>query len=288
MNKIITHNGIFHADEVFACATLQRFYGSDVPIVRTRNRGVIAAAQSEELTAVVDVGGQFNLFKSNFDHHQKDFDGKRINGTPFSSFGLVWNWFAPKFYPISVVEMVDRWLVEKIDAVDCGVAAKTEEYTVSHIISSFNVNFDESLAETARFHDALSVASAILERVIARANAAKAGEDYVRSKLEDQSPSKLLLLGKFAPWQSIVVKEHPEILYVVFPDISGTWRIQAVPDAEDSFGMRKPLPAEWVEGKPMVEGHPVEDFIFCHKGLFIAGTRGLESATLLAYQALEA
>lgn len=282
MNKIITHNGIFHADEVFACTTIQRFYGSDVPIVRTRNREIIMAAQEDELTAVVDVGGLFNLFKSNFDHHQKSFDGKRPNGVPFSSFGLVWNWFAPKFFDKSVVEMVDSWLVEKIDAVDCGVAAKTEEYTVSHVISSFNANFDEGVYEDDRFHDALSVARTILERVISRATAAKAGEDYVRSRLEFQARSQILLLNKFAPWQNVVIKEYPEILYVVFPDISGTWRIQAVPNAENSFGMRKPLPAEWVEGKP------VEDFIFCHKGRFIAGTRCIESALMLAYEAIAA
>lgn len=282
MNKIITHNGVFHADEVFACATIQRFYGTDITLVRTRDKDVIAAAQDDELTAVVDVGGVLSIFKSNFDHHQKDFNGKRPNGVPFSSFGLVWNWFAPQFYPQSVVEMVDHWLVEKIDAVDCGVAAKTEEYTVSHIISSFNANFDEGVHDTQRFHDALFVARQILERVIARAIAAKDGEDYVRSRLEFQVKSQVLLLNKFAPWQNIVIKEYPEILYVVFPDISGTWRIQAVPDAEDSFGMRKPLPAEWVEGKP------VEDFIFCHKGRFIAGTRCIESAIILAYKALVA
>jgi uncharacterized UPF0160 family protein len=275
MNKIITHSGIFHADEVFAVATIRKFFGR-VPVIRTRDADIIRDAQLFDSGVVVDVGSYYDPQMGCFDHHQKNFTCKRENGIPFSSFGLVWNWYAGMFMPESVCDLVDQWLVQKIDAVDCGVAEKTSEYTVSHIISSFNPCAGEECDADEQFMQAVTVATQTLNRVIVRAVAEEYNASYIRSVVAEQQGDRVLVLDKFCPWQKIVINEAPEVLFVVFPDVSGTWRIQAVPDAEGSFGMRKALPEEWVEGKPM------EDFIFCHKNLFIAGCDTKESAIILA------
>lgn len=279
MNKVVTHSGVFHADEVFAVAMLKKFFGDDLEIVRTRDASVIKDAQLFEDAIVVDVGLYYDPVMSCFDHHQRNFASvstKRDNGVPFSSFGLVWDWYAHRYLSESVCASVDQWLVQKIDAVDCGVAEKTSEYTVSRIISSFNPRSSEELNADEQFMLAVNVATQILDRAIARAVDEEIGDEYIKKVVAEQQGYKVLTFDKFYPWQKIVVNNAPEALFVVFPDVSGTWRIQAVPDSENSFGMRKALPEEWVEGKP------VEDFIFCHKGLFIAGCKSKESALILA------
>lgn len=67
MKKIITHSGVFHADEVFAIALLFEIRGK-VPLVRTRT------ITDEDLNNpdiwVLDVGKQLDPVLHNFDHHQ--------------------------------------------------------------------------------------------------------------------------------------------------------------------------------------------------------------------------
>ena len=65
--RIITHDGRFHADETMAVAILKEFLG-DIPVQRTRN------VSSEELADpavwVVDVGSVLDPNNRCFDHHQ--------------------------------------------------------------------------------------------------------------------------------------------------------------------------------------------------------------------------
>src|SRR3989338_5197622 len=88
---IITHDGKFHADDVFAVATLLlilRRESPSVSIVRSRDSALVARADF-----VIDVGGQYNEEKNRFDHHQIGGAGERKNGIPFAAFGLVWKKF---------------------------------------------------------------------------------------------------------------------------------------------------------------------------------------------------
>ena len=67
IKKIITHDGQFHADEVFAVALLLRVFGL-VPVVRTR---VVTKEDLDDPEIwVLDQYGQYDRLKHNFDHHQ--------------------------------------------------------------------------------------------------------------------------------------------------------------------------------------------------------------------------
>ena len=70
--KIITHDGIFHADEVFAVALLNIFLvdSMSIPVTRTRNPKLIEQAIDDPNTFVLDVGGIFDQDRLAFDHHQ--------------------------------------------------------------------------------------------------------------------------------------------------------------------------------------------------------------------------
>lgn len=64
--KIATHNGKFHADEVFAVSLLRRLDRfKDAEIIRTRDAELLKTAD-----VVVDVGGQYDPLTHRYDHHQ--------------------------------------------------------------------------------------------------------------------------------------------------------------------------------------------------------------------------
>jgi len=68
--KIITHSGNFHADDIFAVATIALILdrdGEKYEITRTRDESVIATGDY-----VVDVGGEHDPEIDHFDHHQKN------------------------------------------------------------------------------------------------------------------------------------------------------------------------------------------------------------------------
>jgi len=79
---IATHDGNFHADDVFSIAALKAVFPT-FTLIRTRDLTLIAKAD-----IVIDVGGEHNEDTGRFDHHQRGGAGARENGIPFSSFGL--------------------------------------------------------------------------------------------------------------------------------------------------------------------------------------------------------
>ncbi len=85
---IVTHSSKFHPDDVFGVATLllvMEKENTKVTVVRSRDADIVAHADY-----AVDVGGEYDSVRGRFDHHQIGGAGKRDNGIPYASFGLVW------------------------------------------------------------------------------------------------------------------------------------------------------------------------------------------------------
>jgi uncharacterized UPF0160 family protein len=63
-------------------------------------------------------------------------------------------------------------------------------------------------------------------------------------------------------------------LYVLYPDESGKWRIQAVPVSSGSFDSRKALPQEWrgLRDDALSSATGVPGCIFIHASGFIGGS----------------
>lgn len=78
--NLITHGGIFHADEIFATVILAKANpDKELRLCRTFN---VDNAQAGAI--VYDIGG------GRFDHHQRGGNGCRENGVPFAAAGLIW------------------------------------------------------------------------------------------------------------------------------------------------------------------------------------------------------
>ena len=68
ITKIVTHDGIFHADEVFAIALIKTVVSRHIPVVRSRE--ISEEDFANENVWIIDVGRRHQPELNNLDHHQ--------------------------------------------------------------------------------------------------------------------------------------------------------------------------------------------------------------------------
>jgi uncharacterized UPF0160 family protein len=284
---IATHNGNFHADDVFSIAALKCIFPS-FKLIRTRDLEIITKAD-----IVIDVGGEYDPDTGRFDHHQRGGAGERENGIPFSSFGLIWQKYGLEICQGNqeVANSVDSGLVSTIDAIDCGhVEGVAQGISLSQTISMFNPTWQEASDFDSCFDEAVDFASRVLTRFIASANGGISAKDIVAKAINDAEDPRVIVLDKYTPWKRTVHALSAEALYMVYPSPSGQWRIQTVPVELGSFEDRKPLPKQWagLSDDALKDVTGIDDAMFCHNGLFIAGAESFESTMKMASIALKA
>ena len=283
---IATHNGNFHADDVFSVAAFKSLFSS-FKLIRTRDLELIAKAD-----IVIDVGGVYDAESDRFDHHQRGGAGERENGIPFSSFGLIWQKYGLEICQGNqeVANAVDAGLVSTIDAIDCGHAVGVSSgISLSHTISMFNPTWQEDSHFDTCFDEAVDFASRVLARFIASANGGISAKEIVAKAIENAEDPRVIVLEKYIPWKRTVHALSKEALYMVYPSQTGQWRIQAVPVEPGSFEDRKSLPKPWagLSDQALQEVTGIDDAMFCHNGLFIAGAESFASTMKMASIALQ-
>jgi uncharacterized UPF0160 family protein len=272
---IATHDGSFHADEVFAIAALS-LLDEPIEVVRTRAHDALAAADLR-----VDVGFRDDPATGDFDHHQRDFDAIRANGVRYAAFGLVWREFGARVCDgdQQVADAVDETLVQAVDANDTGqqltqaLIEGPRPLTINGIIGGFNARWDEDLTveqEQARFDGAVALARGILQREMASAASGRRSVRVVREAIAAAPDPRVVELPVNAPWKQVLVPEAPEALFVIYPKRHG-FGLNAVPRELGSFENRRDLPAEWggLEGADLIAVTGVPDARFCHAKRFL-------------------
>lgn len=287
---IVTHDGDFHPDEVFACAVI-KLLAPYLRIIRSRDTKVIAKAKY-----AIDVSCLYNPVNGRFDHHQDDPSLVRPNGIKYAAFGLVWKHFGQYLCKSQCLdeaqeiwEIIETQLVQKIDALDNW---QGDEYPndISQAILDFMPTWDSKPSQheiNTAFHKALEFAQTILKNAIEKTRASVKAKKLIKSALKFRTLNEILVLDKPLPWRDWLPKLNEEVKLVVFPAIDGNWRVQSVPTAPDSQQIKVPLPQSWVESGdefPQVSG--VNDAYFVHKERFVACTRTQQGAIKLAKQAL--
>ncbi len=289
---VATHDGSFHADEVFAIAALG-LLGEPVEVIRTRDREAVAQADLR-----VDVGFRDDARNGDFDHHQREFDAVRDNGVRFASFGLIWRAFGTRVCEGDgeVAAAVDASLVQAVDANDTGqqltrsLIDGVRPMTANAIIGGFNARWDETLSgeqERARFDAAVALARGILERELGSAASGQRAHQIVRTAITAATDPRVVQLPVNAPWKLVLVPEAPDALFVIYPKRQG-YGLEAVPRELGSFENRCDLPAAWGgrEGADLVAVTGVPDALFCHAKRFLAVARSREGVERLVALAL--
>lgn len=282
---IATHNGNFHADDVFSVAAIKSIFPS-FTLIRTRDLELIANAD-----IVIDVGGEHDPDRDRFDHHQRGGAGERENGIPYSSFGLIWQKYGLQICQGNqdVANAVDAGLVSTIDAIDCGhVEGVSTGISLSQTISMFNPTWQEDSHFDTCFDEAVDFASRVLTRFIVSANGGISAKEIVAKAIDNAEDPRVIVLDKYIPWKKTVHALSEKALYMVYPSQTGQWRIQTVPVEPGSFEDRKSLPQQWagLSDNELKQVTGIDDAMFCHNGLFIAGAETFESTMKMASMAL--
>jgi len=301
--KIIVHDSGFHADDVFAVATLLLHLGNEnVEITRSRNPEIIETGDY-----IVDVGLIYDEEKNLFDHHQKGGAGERENGIPYASFGLVWKKFGKELCGSEeAARMLDEIVVQPIDAVDNGVDICKEVfvdikfYGVDEIVHSFEPTWKESEDDLdTRFLNAVSFAKNVLKREIKKIVDEVEAQNNIRNIYSNLEDKKIIILEKEHKYgrflSTYTLSEFPEPVYYVHyrkkpnEKTPTDWQVVAVTASKNSLELRKPFPESWagLTGKDLVSITGVEDAYLCHKGAFMCLAGSKEGAIKLAKLALE-
>lgn len=297
-DKLITHSGSFHSDDVFAAATLHLYYKKikkSYRLIRTVNSEIIKTG-----TIVFDIGGEYDEEKNLFDHHQKGGAGKRENGIPYAAFGLVWKKFGSIICENEEIsKLIDIHLVQAIDAGDNGVNISSNIYDgvhpvfVQNLLQSFNPTYKEDYISTdKRFDEAMSIAMLYLERVIHQTKIQYNISQHVKEIYHNQDNKEILIVEEsFGRNElTIAVNDLVSVLYFIYPSKrEDGWNICAARVSLDSFESKKPFPESWrgLQGENLAKISGVETAYFCHNSGFLCAAKTREDAVLLAKKSLE-
>jgi uncharacterized UPF0160 family protein len=287
-NKIlITHNGTFHADDLFATATLSILNNGNIKIIRTRDQEIIKKGDY-----VYDVGGEYDVLRNRFDHHQKGGAGARDNGIPYSSFGLIWKTYGEQICGSKeVAQKIDERLVSPIDANDNGINLfdiknEVAPYTLQDMLFSFRPSWKEKQDYDTIFLNLVPIAKKIIIREIIKTRDDLEAYSFVHKAYEESFDKRIIILNGNYPWGEII-DLYKEPLYIISMK-NNLWRVEAVRKEKYNFETRKPFPESWAgkRDQELVDATGVSDAIFCHNGRFLAVAKSKEGAMKLAEKAL--
>lgn len=311
--KLYTHDGIFHADDVFAAALLS-LINENIKVTR----GPDTEVPEGNDWIVFDIGG------GELDHHLPE--NKEANGfhpdteIPYASCGLVWKKYykevlksqnCPENYYDIVYRRLEKSLIIGIDAADNGtnplavslnhmpnipddqkkelIYNAAYGFTVTQMIKDFNPPWNSTYNVNDAFNDAVSFARDILlnrlDSIISQLDA----RDYVNSCISF-SAKHIMIMDRFAPWENLV-NGHPydpkarDIWYVVYPAMRGGWNVHcALTDTDDRTSYRHPFPKEWygLRYADLQKVCGIRTAQFCHISGFLAGCETEEDALAMA------
>jgi len=292
----ITHNGAFHADDLFATATLSILNNGNIKIIRTRDSKVL-----EKGDFVYDVGGENDSERNKFDHHQKGGGGVRDNGIPYAAFGLVWKKYGEQICGSKeVARYIENKIVCSIDASDVGfdiikpLIKDVYKYSAESIFLSESPTWKEDNSGIDLiFKKQVDKIVPLLKREI---KIAKDDIDGINKLTEFYSSSRdkrIVVAENDFPRYLLqdTLSKLSEPIYLVYPSSkSKSWKVEAIKKSPETMESRKLFPESW---RGFLNGDPkskeiigINDVIFTHPTGFYAQVKTKEGAIALAEKAL--
>lgn len=304
---VVTHGGVFHADEVFGTAILLIVsLGTVGPLKICRTFKVPDDIEYNKI--VFDIGG------GRFDHHQTKREyrdcNERFSIFPYAAAGLLWREFGKHaiikildYFESEIIEklenkdidriwkQVDQYLFEAIDAADNGVELNDDIRRiqgVSYLISTFNPSWNskkekEKELQERGFYEAVEMALSILYNEVRKFASFDEAEGVVYDAFINNTDKGVMSLDRFCPWQEHLSRFDvaKTTKCVEFPSNRGGYNVQMVPVEPGSFETMVHPPKEWcgAEEKDLPKG-----MTFCHPTGFLFATKDKESALAYAEQ----
>lgn len=298
----VTHDGAFHADDVFCAVVLLRH---GYVIKRSRLSTDMLAAN-----IVFDEGDRYNPFLGRYDHHQHGGAGLRSNGIPYAAVGLLWQDFGVSFCASlmcagqagnaeRVAFLVDQRLIQHIDAFDNAFALVGQvgshgvhPFQAVASISLFLPQWNEATSMEVAFELAVEYAQTMLYRMVASCVATVLAEPLIAKALEVLPAWHIVELPRYLPWGEVarqVVDAQRDIWYVLFPAEDGTYQVRTVPESHTSRKSIALFPEVWRGRRngDLALQMGVLDAVFCHQSGFLCGAASRDGALHMAKLAVE-
>lgn len=273
MIKVVTHDGKFHPDEIFACVLLEWFKFDRLSFIRTRNETSLKRYRESKHHYVIDVGGEYDPSKNNFDHHQASFTDVSETGDHYSSCGLIWkemknneDFRKVNYLSDFIIEKISEF-VRAVDRHDNGV----EFFNEVEFVSMYNyANYNQM----TRFKKAFKAADEYFYnklRLWRYLDQIDSLEDEALAEAKDGiilSKHKLSVSEKLNKSDNyLLVCERAENEYSI-TSLNLTDQVD--------FSVRCPAPKEWagLSGKEIKEFD--KSLVFSHKNQFLTIVHGTE------------
>lgn len=268
---LITHNGIFHADDVFSTAFMKYWIerkGYELhEIMRVSDVKEEVTELPGYVTPII-----YDIGDGEFDHHTTQ--EYRENGVPYAAFGLLWRRYAPEIFGYNFVRRFDKEFVQPIDAQDNGMLSNPLSMTIKAMNPCWNEepNFDQSFDEAVTFADICLRAH--FKRRMANQQAEEEMHKYIR-----KIKNGVVILDHYIP--PVLLCGMKNAIFMVAPGNRGGWSLNCI--KIDGSGRRNGcrykqlLPREWIDEKP-----PGCKFI--HRSRFVAIFETKEDAVNAAYE----
>jgi len=324
--KIGTHDGAFHCDEVFACVMLRMLPEfSAAEIVRTRKPELLAECDVVvDVGGVYDhATKRYDHHQKTFAENASTVSQGKKWTTKLSSAGLVYLHYGrdiisgvlgqekekpDKDLIEKVFDKVYANFVEEIDAIDNGIDTHDGEprYQTTTNLSSrvgfLRPSWNEPVQDfDAGFYKAMDlVRPEFLDRVKFYAEVWWPARSLVAAAIEKRFD--VHSCGRIIEFASggCPYKEHlyeleeeqgmeGQILFALFTDSNGMWRVAAVGVKDQKFESRMKLHSEWcaLRDEELIAKSGIDGATFVHAAGFIGGNKTREGALAMAAKTIE-
>jgi len=286
---VASHTPPFHLDDLLSISLLSLIY--NLLVTFTRDPEVI-----KEADLVIDVGFEFSPEGGRYDHHQREFEEKRM-GVRYASAGLVWKFFGEaiirRFAALTDIEIGSSDIENIIKSLDLSIFQHSdkidnhgdprETLTASRFmmgVANPPMGGSEDDAKQ-RLGLALSTCRSFLCGSIQKQLCLISARPIVSQACEEGKKKGYVVMDEQGiPWANTVQDWNREkgpkdrILFAVFPR-DDKWRASAI---SKGVGNERWMlfPEAW-GGLERCDDLP-EGVYFCHKDLFIIGADSKEAA----------
>ncbi|KAL3318977.1 hypothetical protein Ciccas_002354 [Cichlidogyrus casuarinus] len=325
-NKIGTHSGTFHCDEVMACMMLKKLPEfAESPIIRTRDKAVL-----DTCSIVVDVGAEYDHSRRRYDHHQASFNltmNSICSELPFnkiklSSAGLIFAHYGKQVIaetldieqdhpnmPI-IFRKLYQSLIQEVDAIDNGVciADVKPNYVINTDLASrvgrCNPGWnDTDQEEQPRFEKAMRMVELEFDQAVnfifrSWLPARSLVKEAYDKRFSSHPSGKLIIFSKDPPiWkdhlleiESIDKDSVSKPIFCIYPRKDNSWSCQAVPASQQlKFQSRLDLPQPWrgYRDQELDKLIGIEGCVMVHASGFLGIHKNYDGALHMATTALK-
>ena len=206
--NVAVHDGLFHADDVFSVALLQRLCttcNTKLNIVRTRDNDKLRKADMR-----VDVGGIHNPETLDFDHHQRnDASLEQPEGIKHAAIGLLCQWCLSEDF----LKIFREKYILGLEYQDNNGRSHEKYNSIGFFVQPFLPVYGQKENLDDLFWQAVQIADTILDRAIKTTEGIlRCEQELPAETLEVLAGGKVLILNKFMPIQPYL---HPEIAFTI-------------------------------------------------------------------------